>query len=267
MRLDWQLILVDAAEIVLSYDTPVTLRQLFYRLVAKGVLQNTSTAYKTLSARTAAARRNGGFPALADNTRKISQYRSFDGPAAARKWLVEIYQRDHTEGQEHNIYLGVEKRTMLAQLEAWFGDHGLPMLALGGYSSQSFEAEVIADIYADGRTAVLLYAGDFDPSGEDIDRNFVEQVGCFDEVVRVALTPEQVEEHQLPPQPGKSSDSRSEGFRERHGVLVQVELEALDPETLRVLYADALEDFWDTSAFNSSLAAEKIDMLDLDPSG
>ena len=46
---------------------------------------------------------------------------------------------------------------------------------------------------------------------------------------------------------------------------VQVELEALDPETLRELYADALEDFWDTSAFNSSLAAEKLDMLDIQP--
>ena len=189
-RLDWPLILVDAAAIVLSYDTPVTLRQLFYRLVAKGVIPNTSTAYKTLSARTAAARRDDEFPALSDNTRKIHRYQSFDGPDDARKWLAQIYRRDHTEGQEYNVYLGVEKRTMLAQLESWFGDHGLPMLALGGYSSQSFEAEVIADIYDNGRPAVLLYAGDFDPSGEDIDRNFVEQVACFDEVVRVALTPE-----------------------------------------------------------------------------
>ena len=80
MRLDWPLILVDAARIVESYDTPVTLRQLFYRLVAKEVIQNTSSAYKTLSSRTAAARRDGCFPALADNTRKISRYRSFAGP-------------------------------------------------------------------------------------------------------------------------------------------------------------------------------------------
>ena len=263
MRLNWPLILVGAAEIVEGYDTPVTLRQLFYRLVAKGVLPNTSTAYKTLSSRTAAARREGEFPALSDNTRQIHQYRSFDGPAAAREWLADIYRRDRTEGQEYNIYLGVEKRTMLAQLESWFGDHGLPMLALGGYSSQSFEAQVIADIFADGRPAVLLYAGDFDPSGEDIDRNFVEQVACFDDVIRVALTPEQVEQYELPPQPGKSSDSRAEGFMERHGVLVQVELEALDPETLRDLYTDALEDFWDTSAFNSSLDTEHDDMLDI----
>ncbi len=59
-RLNWQLILVDAAAIVESYDPPVTLRQLFYRLVAAGVIPNTSTAYKTLSSRTAAARRAPG---------------------------------------------------------------------------------------------------------------------------------------------------------------------------------------------------------------
>jgi hypothetical protein len=33
VRLDWQPILERAAEIVDSYETPVTLRQLFYRLV------------------------------------------------------------------------------------------------------------------------------------------------------------------------------------------------------------------------------------------
>ena len=140
----------------------------------------------------------------------------------ARGWVRSI---DATTPKARNTtYIWESKRGPCSpQLQAWFGDHGLPMLALGGYSSQSFEANVIADIFADGRPAVLLYAGDFDPSGEDIDRNFVEQVACFDSVVRVALTPEQVEDHQLPPQPGKTSDSRSAAFRQRHGVLVQVE--------------------------------------------
>ena len=47
---------------------------------------------------------------------------------------------------------------------------------------------------------------------------------------------------------------------------MQVELEALDPETLQGLYTDALADFWDTSAFRTSLDAEKADRLDLHPS-
>ena len=109
MRLDWPAILVDATEIVESYDTPVTLRQLFYRLVAKGVLQNTSTAYKTLSSRTAAARREGGFPPLADNTRKITQYQSFDGPDDARQWLDRCISVTTPKGR--NTTFTFEKRT------------------------------------------------------------------------------------------------------------------------------------------------------------
>lgn len=88
-----------------------------------------------------------------------------------------------------SIFLGVEKATMVAQLRRWFEAHGLPVLALGGYASQSYVDSVAADVERRGRPAVLLYAGDFDPSGEDIDRDFLERTGCFSSVVRVALTP------------------------------------------------------------------------------
>lgn len=57
-RLSWPSILTDAADIVESYDTSVTLRQLFYRLVAAETLPNTVGAYKGLSDKSAKARRD-----------------------------------------------------------------------------------------------------------------------------------------------------------------------------------------------------------------
>jgi hypothetical protein len=151
---------------------------------------------------------------------------------------------------------GVEKAGIVAQLQEWFDDYGVPILALGGYSSQSYVEEVIADVERAGRPAVLLYAGDFDPSGEDIDRDFVARAGCFAKVERVALTVEQVEAYQLPPQPGKETDSRAAGFIARHGALVQVELDALDPADLQGLYLEALAGYWDTFTYEASLATE-----------
>jgi len=103
----------------------------------------------------------------------------------------------------------------------------------------------------------LLYAGDFDPSGEDIDRDFVARVGGFDEVRRVALTSEQVLRYDLPTLPGNADDSRAAAFLERHGTLVQVELDALAPDVLRDLYADAISGFMDTSTFEAELARER----------
>jgi hypothetical protein len=251
--------LSQAAAIVRGYDTPVTLRQLFYRLVAAELLPNTTNAYKSLSKYTAEARRAGTFPALMDRGRTIHRYTSFGGAPAARKWLASIYRRDRTEGQRVSIYLGVEKAGIVAQLQEWFGDLGVPVLALGGYGSQTYVDDVIADVQATGRSAVLLYAGDHDPSGEDIDRDFTARTDCRREVRRVALTAAQVREHALPPQPGKETDSRARGFVERHGRLVQVELDALPPEVLRDVFAVAIAEFWDASAYRAALDREHTD--------
>ena len=83
---------------------------------------------------------------------------------------------------------------------------------------------------------MLLYAGDSDPSGEDIPRDLDERLNGALQVERFALTAEQVEQHDLPPQPGKTTDARAAAFRRRHGRLVQVELAALPPNELRTLY-------------------------------
>lgn len=110
-----------------------------------------------------------------------------------------------------------------------------------------------------GRPAVLLYAGDFDASGEDIDRDFLARSDCWAKVLRVALSREQVDAYDLPPQPGKASDPRARGFVERHGELVQVELDALPPDVLRDLYRDALAGFWDRDAYRTARAREDED--------
>lgn len=255
-RTSWGPIIERAADIVRSYDTGVTLRQLFYRLVAAELIPNTKAAYSNLSRLTAQARRDGWFPALVDRGRQIHSPLTFDDTADAVDWLLTIYRRDRTEGQEVSVYLAVEKAGMVNQLERWFSAFGLPILAVGGYSSQSYVDQVVGDVERQERPAVLLYAGDFDPSGEDIDRDFVERTGCWDKVVRVALTAEQVTSHNLPPQTGKATDTRAGAFVERHGRLVQVELDALPPDDLRGLYQDALDEFWDVTEYEAVLRIE-----------
>ena len=256
-RLDWPHIVEQAAIIVRSYTTGVTLRQLFYRLVVAALIPNLSGAYKRLSATTAAARREGRFPDLIDQTRTIHCYQTFQGVADARAWLADVYRRDRTEGQDVSLYLGVEKHGIVAQLEEWFGDLGIPILALGGYSSETYVREITADQRAQQRPAILLYAGDWDPSGEDILRDFMERTGgCFDQMVRVALTSAQVEQYGLPEMPGKDRDSRAAAFTRRHGRLAQVELDALDPDTLKDLYQAGINRFWDTSRYEAVLERE-----------
>ena len=184
----WADVLDHGARIAESYDEPPTLRQLFYRLVADGTLPNTVNYYRRLGARTAEARREGTFPALTDNSSEVIRQTSFDSPKQARRWLHRIYRRDRTEGQEFIIYIAVEKAALAGLLEAWFGEPlGIPVYPLGGYASHERCEEIRRDVEEQDRPAVLITAGDFDPSGEDITRDFIARTGCWDEIHRVAL--------------------------------------------------------------------------------
>jgi hypothetical protein len=150
------------------------------------------------------------------------------------------------------------------QLSDWFeDDRGIPVFTVHGYSGQGLVTDVRNDIMVSNRPTVLLYAGDFDPSGEDIDRDFVARVGIFDKVLRVALNEDQVLAFDLPPQLGKADDPRAADFVAKHGELVQVELEALDPDDLRGLYEDALAEFWDDDAYQLALGHEDTERDEL----
>ena len=184
-RLDWKNdVLPVAKTIVESYDTPVTLRQLLYRLVSlkegeRGRIPNTKSAYEQLSVNTAEARRNGTFPDLIDQRRGIVEPSSWNSPQEGTEALRDCYRRDRTEGQEYQIYLGVEKAGLVNQLDDWFAHLGLPILPLGGQCSQSFVDQITRRVNADGRPAVLLYAGDHDPTGWSILQNFVDRTGFW----------------------------------------------------------------------------------------
>ena len=121
---------------------------------------------------------------------------------------------------------------------------GIPILPLGGFASQTFCDDVHDDIVEQGRPSVLIYAGDYDASGKDISRDFIKRVGNFDTVKRVALDYKQVRKFKLRINPHKENDPRNAGFLASEGHLMQVELDALEDDDLRQLYADAIAQFW-----------------------
>jgi hypothetical protein len=277
--INWKPIIRQALNVVRGYPYLITLRQLHYRLVMTQGLGylNTNNHYKRLSELTARGRREGVFDALQDQTREIYERISWDSPSDGINWLTARYERDRTEGQDHTIYLAGEKATLLAQLRSWFATNtvdqngsrlygeddqaslGFPIILTRGYGSQTYLDNVKEHVLNDGRKAVLIYAGDFDPSGEDILRDFLARCPVWEDVRHIAVRPEQVVDLNLPVTPGKDTDSRAAAFIERHGELMQVEVEAIPPDTLRDLYTDALEEFWDAATFRASLEQEQAD--------
>jgi hypothetical protein len=279
-RIEWSPVIDRAAEIVLSYNIPVTLRQLFYRLVAEVLLPNTQGAYKSLSAKTAPLRRTGDFPELWDQSRSIVEPASWAPPRKAMEALCDQYRVDRTRNQDMSLWLGVEKNALAGLLQDWFHDLGVPVVALGGYSSVDIDMKVAKRLRGDDRPAVLIYAGDFDASGMDIGRNFVDQTaGLWHRTHRIGLDETLIDRYSLPVQRGKPKDSRTPKFIEAHPRIhaehdfgtdpqgrrypVQVELDAVDPAELRRLYQEAIDQYWNPAAYQAVMAQEHADRRQL----
>jgi hypothetical protein len=268
-RVDWATIVTKARVIVSRYDTGVTLRQLFYQLVSNQTLPNSEYAYKKLSERTAAARRMiaNPFPDLLDLVPHAYQLSAWGNSADFAAEAIPQFHLDRTLGQPYAIWLVVEKNGIVAQLKSWFSRYGIHIVGLGGFASQTLCGMIKSMVEVDGRPAVLIYAGDHDASGDELEADFVVRTGCWTEHVRIALTKAQIAEFHLPINPGRPKDKRQRKFCLRHGYdpqkPVQVELDALSPETLRTLYQNAFDAYWDVEAYGKMLSAEEAELTKL----
>ncbi|MFC9035296.1 hypothetical protein ACFT36_36140, partial [Streptomyces arboris] len=91
--------------------------------------------------------------------------------------MPDWFRLDRTAAQEHALYVAAEKDTLRQQLTGWLAPAGIPVLVVRGFGSQLYADVVHARDTADPRDAVLLVVGDFDCSGEDIERDRVARTG------------------------------------------------------------------------------------------
>jgi hypothetical protein len=120
------------------------------------------------------------------------------------------------------------------------------LLVARGYASESFLWNAAQDIKAIGKYALIYQLGDHDPSGVDAWRHTQDRLLDFVDgevpvyCERLAVTPEQIVEMDLPTRPTKKSDTRSAGFAGE-----SVEVDAIPSPTLRTLVRDAIEEYVD----------------------
>jgi hypothetical protein len=79
------------------------------------------------------------------------------------------------------------------------------------------------------------------------------------EVIRVALTPEQIEQYNPPPNPTKKSDGRWKAYVKATGMNFSWELDALDPNTLVTLVEDSLAEIRDDDLWDKNVAQEEAE--------
>ncbi len=256
--------IVEAAYDELSEGHPMTLRQVHYRLVGRSdtTYRNTQGDYKQLSVWLRDARLDGRVPWewVEDRLRRPRHVPMWEALPGFVATVRHAYKRDVWQDQPRYLEVVVEKDALSGIFEGVLGRYGVTLNVGRGYDGWS-SIKAAADRYGEGGGVTVLYFGDLDPSGEDMVRSLrdrLAELGCFPEVVKCALTFEDVEAYDLPPDPTKEKDSRRGAFVERYGDMA-VELDALPPDALRGRIGGEVEARMDLDALERTRRLERED--------
>jgi hypothetical protein len=271
------LLLLEQVDCVLeeySDFLPLTVRQIFYRLVGAHGYEKSELAYSRLAEALVRARRSRLIPfgwIRDDGVVTIANpyYESAESFWNAVGGQIKGYRRDRQHGQSFRIELWCEAAGMLAQLERIASRYSVPVYSAGGFASLSAVRQIVDRARERDQATVLLHVGDLDPSGESIFEAMTEDAQAFlseDQIIgtqriipdRVALTAEQVVMYELETSPPKKSDGRSSGWA---GGTCQ--LEALAPDVLAQLVELAILSWIDEDVLRRQVELEEQDRNEL----
>jgi len=252
---------------------PLTLRQVFYQLVNKG-MENSRSKYNDLSQLVKFMRLDGylSWNILQDESRTLIDKRGWsDSSEFAEVWADQVlngYTRCLVSDQEKYVELWCEKHTLRKIIEKASWPYCVRCVFSIGFQSTTFlhEYRTRANRAIEHeQQPVILYLGDFDPSGlcmldaiAHTLRNEMDLQGV--EVKRIGLNWGQVEDYNLPANftAIKKGDTRAKKFRDQYGDH-GVELDALHPEILKEITVEAIEDEFDMGLFEGQKEIERIE--------
>lgn len=244
----------------------MTLRQLHYQLVARGLMENTFRKYKRLGKIMRDARMAGlvDWAAIEDRTRSLQKRSHWKNEKAmmysAYKWFGIDLWRD----QPNRIEVWIEKEALAGVIEPTCQELDVSFFSCRGYASLSelHKAGKRLARYNDlGQNIYILHLGDHDPSGIDMTRNIIDQVNTLAErmvsVDRLALNWEQIELYNPPPYFTKLTDSRAGGYVSEYGN-DSWELDALRPDVIAELIENAVIELRDEQLWQDAVEQQKF---------
>jgi hypothetical protein len=243
---------------------PLTIRQIFYRLVGAYAYDKTEQAYDRLGEMLNRARRAGlvQFDAIRDDgvdMRAPTAWNDADHLVEAIRNTITNFRLDRQQGQPRRLLIAVEAAGMLPQVERVAAPYGIPVQSSGGFDSLTAKYG-LAEFLGEWPAAEVLHIGDHDPSGVHVFSSLAEDVRaiCDDSehevdvtFTRLAVTPEQIASLGLPTAPPKATDRR------RFDGAATVQAEAIPPDVLAEIIQQAIDDRLDEAAWHHVLAAEE----------
>ncbi|MCH8285743.1 hypothetical protein IIB79_04355 [candidate division KSB1 bacterium] len=253
---------------------PLTLRQIYYQLVGKEIIANKVSEYGMLSKLLKQARLDGYIPweDVEDRTRVLHTNIGYDNKEdfirQETEWFLDGYTRNRMMSQDVYGEVWIEKDSLSTLFTRTCRQYQIPVVVCKGFSSISFLNDFRNRLLRKGdQEPVMLYFGDFDPSGvemlEAMKITLRNELGVNEvEFKRIALVPEDISTYKLPHNPSaiKKQDTRAKKHIAQFGELA-VELDALPPDVLIQKIEDAIKAEIDIEKYRTEISAEKEDLV------
>ena len=251
---------------IVAEQQPMTVRQVFYQATVRGIVPKTENGYQMVATALTELRREGRIPFrwIADHTRWMRRPRTYSNISHALRETAKFYRRALWDHSEHYVEIWIEKDALTGVITPVTEEFDVPLMSAKGYPSLTFLHSAAAQMAEEDRPCFVYQFGDHDPSGLDaaraIEENLREMAPSAEiHFERVAVTPEQISEWNLPTRPTKTTDTRAKKWTGGDSV----ELDAIDPDALRGLVRDCIERHIDRRQLEVLLEAEKSERKQL----
>jgi len=144
------------------------------------------------------------------------------------------YHVDYWEEQPYCLRVFIEKDALAQVASSVALEYKVTTIPGRGYNSFAQLMGLADELQKIDKSIIILYFGDFDPTGLDIDRSAGKRLSSYSDrdikLVRMALTEADIQG--LPSNPTKKTDPRTESYSQKYGECCW-ELDALPPDVLK----------------------------------
>ena len=156
----------DAIYSICGQYQPVTVRQVFYQLVARGLIEKTQSEYANAVSRVMGQmRRDGSLPFswVAANTRWVRKPNTYDGMTDMLEGIDRQYRRDLWTQADVEVKIWLEKEALAGVLYDVTEEFDVALMVTRGYPSISFTYAAARQLGRASKT-YIYYFGDLERS-------------------------------------------------------------------------------------------------------
>jgi hypothetical protein len=259
--------LITAAHAILAEIQPASIRAVCYQLFTRGLIRDMGKSETNrVSKQLVYAREEGLIPWewVVDETRGAERTPSWNRPEDFARAVSRSYRRNRWAQQPQQVEVWSEKGTVRGTLAPVLDRYGVTFRVMHGYSSATVVNDVSEASMDDVEPLLVLYAGDWDPSGmhmSEVDLpERIERYNGYIAIERVALTREHTVFGGLPSFSAatKKGDTRYHWFVQHYGHSCW-ELDALSPVILREAVERNILGLIDIEEWERCEAVEKVE--------